>query len=119
MAKSNTESEEREDSTPDLSIGGENLVRKSFTVNLVGEHYRVYALKGSVGLSLISLQKKGDKDPEKALKAVDHMIDSLFSKGDRKNIRARLDDPDDFLDISHISELLVKMIEAGVDSPST
>lgn len=106
----------------DLTITAEP--RKTLTVDLVGVTYTIRAPKGATALALAKRfgQKskgKGSSQIDDTLTALRDWSRSAFGVKTSDEVFARLDDPEDDLDISHLSDLMAKVTEATTGDPTT
>lgn len=92
---------------------------ESVKVKLVGKFYDVTPPKTSLSLNMVGDSEKLKKEPKRVLATINSWIDSAFSEKDAKEIRKRLNDGRDLLDIEHISELVKKLIEHKSENPTT
>lgn len=88
------------------------------TVHLVGEEYVIPVPKTTIGLIVAERMQAAKEDPERLMVELKDWVTSTFGKKQGKKVWDRLFDPDDLLDIDHISDLLGQLTEAGVN-PTT
>lgn len=93
--------------------------RQGIPVNLVGVKYAARPPKSMIALRLAQDAQKAGNDPEASIKALTKWLGMTFGKKDTSSILARLEDPDDDLDINHIAELMEKVTEAVSGNPTT
>ena len=94
--------------------------REVIEVDLVGVHYQVTPPKASLALKIAVQAKQADEnDPEQALVPITSWLGQAMGEEQAAAIRARLDDPDDLLDLSHVMKLMEKIIEVGSGNPPT
>lgn len=111
-----------------ISIGNEDQQTPDrLKVRLVGVDYEVRPPKMWAAMrttqKLQGLATGGDDmTPEAVGDAVDAMeawLRGAVSKADADEIMARLDDPDDQLDLTHIAALIEQVTEASTGDPTT
>lgn len=88
------------------------------TVNLVGKTYLAHPPKTTLAMKLAN-GMDGSSDPEFILGRVEEYLVMTFGPKEGKKIRARLDDPDDQLDIPHIMTLMEKITEVSSGTPTS
>ncbi len=95
--------------------------RENITVSLVGVEYVITPPKGSLGLRLAKKAKEAEneKDNISMWDEIMGWVRAGFGAKQTKKIQERLDDPDDDLDIEHITTLMEKIIEATTDNPTS
>lgn len=104
---------------PVFSVGNEEQYREpDLQARLVGVVYDVYLPKSASALALAKSVKKDKKgrvkvDGEDAavIDALLEWVDGAFGDDQAKEIRKRLQDPKDRLDIEHVSEFMQKLVE--------
>lgn len=93
--------------------------REKITVSLVGKNYMIKPPKGSMALQMARRAMAADDDPEKTWEAIAQWITMAFGKKEGDAVTKRLNDPEDDLDIIHISELISKVAELATGNPTT
>jgi len=99
---------------PTINIGGNR--RKRVFVRLVGVDYQVLPLKSAVVLETVKRfqQTTGARDTDAELQTLYGWIGSVFEEN-AQAVRARLVDPADDLDISHVNDLISALMQLGVN----
>lgn len=93
---------------------------KVYPVDLVGKKYNARAPKAAVALKIAELAKTDFAEhPEKVEELISTLVSSLFSKKDAASVAKRLQDPEDALDVEHLSQLSQAIGEAAADRPTT
>ena len=92
---------------------------QSVEVKLVGKTYHVTPPKTSLSLNMVGKSEEMKKNPKQVVATLNSWIDSAFSEKDAKEIRKRLNDGRDLLDIDHISELVKLLMEHKSENPTT
>lgn len=92
--------------------------REVIPVELVGERYSILPPKTAVTLKMAVRAKQAGSDPALMYEALQEWIDKAFGKK-AKEVHKRLDDPDDLLDIEHITELMKAVIEVSTGNPTS
>jgi hypothetical protein len=95
--------------------------REKITVRLVGHEYVMTMPKGALTLKIAARAREAEEkaDPTVMVALFDDWLDAGFGKKQGKALRARMDDPDDALDIPHIMELIQKVAEVGTPNPTS
>lgn len=111
------------DPSKPLVIGGEEPQDvELIQVKLVGVEYQMPQPKSGSLIKLVRQAKaaEGSKDDVKMLDIMLEWIPAAFGREQGAHISARLDDPGDRLDITHISELMETVIgTVGGENPTT
>lgn len=106
---------------PKFDIEADDEDEQLIPIRLVGEMYDVIAPKASLALRMglqAGLSEMTLEDAQEAINGIYRWIDKAF--GERaQEIHARLDDPDDKLDIKHINRLMVALAEKASSNPTT
>lgn len=93
--------------------------RKPIDIVLIGKPYRIKPPKTAAAIKLAELAEGMDeRDFQSYMDAVFSWINAAFGKK-TPGIRKRLDDPDDDLDISHLTELMKQVTELTTGNPTT
>lgn len=87
-------------------------------VNLVGVDYKIKPPKAALALKLAVQAKTAGDDPTVMVGALFEWVDIAFGT-ESKKVRARLDDPEDLLDVVHINALMEAVLEMQTDLPPT
>ena len=90
----------------------------TYKVSLVGELYKVRPIKSSLGMTLQARSQRAGEDGKKVSAVIMSIIDMMFSKKDAKEVRARLKDPFDELDVDHITSLMMALMEKQTGNPT-
>lgn len=93
--------------------------RKTHNVSLVGVDYTLTAPKSILALQMATRARAGADAPTEVIESILEWVRSAFGANQTKAIRKRLDDPDDLLDIDHITTLMQKVMEATTATPTT
>lgn len=93
--------------------------RKPATVSLVDEEYLVTPPKSTIALALAARAKAAGDDGEKVRAELDGWVGLAFGKKQAAKVQARLDDPDDDLDLPHIMELMQALAAAATPDPTS
>lgn len=88
-------------------------------INLVGENYIIHPPKMIVMLNFTKIIKDVEGSPEKILEVIDTYIESAFSTEDQKKVKARLSDPQDQLDLTHMMQLIEQVTEISSGNLTT
>lgn len=88
------------------------------TVGLVGQEYIIPVPKTTLGLIVAERMQAAKDDPTKLMDELKSWVMSTFGPKQGKKVWDRLFDPNDQLDINHISDLLTKLTEVGAN-PTT
>lgn len=93
--------------------------RKTLTVDLVGEGYKVRVPKAAVSVFLAKdLQSSGD-DPEKLQESLARWARVLLGKENGAKVIERMRSASDDLDIPDLVDLITAVMEAGGGNPTT
>jgi hypothetical protein len=93
--------------------------RKTLTVDLVGEEYKVRVPKASIAVFLAKdLQSSGD-DPEALQESLGRWARVLFGKENGAKVIERMKSPADDLDITDLVDLITAVMGAGGGNPTT
>jgi len=99
----------------DITINAEPV--EQIKVHLVGETYLITPPKAAFALRMARAAEDFKDDVTKQMKIIDQWVDSAFGpKADE--IRARMDDGEDALDITHLIELLEAVVEVQTENPT-
>ena len=88
------------------------------TVSLVGVEYVIPVPKTTLGLIVAERMQAAKDDPTRLMEELKSWVVSTFGKKQGQKVWDRLFDPEDQLDISHVSDLLRQLTEVGVN-PTT
>ena len=103
--------------SPSITITADPV--KKVTVELVGERYTVTPPKASLAISITQQARDGSSDDaEAAFDQLNGWMDTAFGTK-VKQVRARLADPSDQLDLQHIMQLMNALLDVGGESPTT
>ena len=80
-------------------------------VRLVGKDYTARPPKAMSAMALAKIANSDSKDPEEIVKAIQGYLEMVFGKRTSNIIMKRLEDPNDLLDIRHITSLMQKLTE--------
>lgn len=100
----------------DINIGAS--APEPINVTLVDKKYTITPPKAALAMRLAVESKLYADDPAKMADILDLWIKKAFGEKADK-IKARLDDEDDLLDITHVMILMEKVIEAQMDEDPT
>lgn len=92
---------------------------KPITVDLGGTRYTVRPIKGALGIALGQRMQSVQGDAGKLRETIEHVVQIMFGKTVAPKVLARLDDPEDALDFTHILELMNALVERSTGSPTT
>lgn len=94
--------------------------RETLDIELVGVEYNIKPPKAATAMALMS-SIGGDlqNDPEKAMEVIEKWVKVTFGSKTGPKILARLRDPEDDLDISHLGDLMQKVTEVVTGNPTT
>ncbi|UDL16226.1 hypothetical protein SEA_KOZIE_30 [Microbacterium phage Kozie] len=95
--------------------------REQITVHLVGKPYLLTPPKGALGLQLAERAQAANATGDvKAIwgEVMDWVTKAVGSK-QAADIQARLDDPEDDLDVIHVVTVMEKVVEAVTSNPSS
>jgi hypothetical protein len=101
---------------PDIVI--EAAPVQVFSVDLVGQRYQVRPPKTAVAMKFAQEAQESEDDVVKMATALRRWVRLAFGK-DADNIEARMDDPDDLLDLAHVLELMKALMEAVTENPTS
>jgi hypothetical protein len=104
-----------------MDIKIEATPRQTISIDLLGVEYVIVAPKAALALKLSvrSKQATNGQDPTLMVEALYEWLDVAFGKEKAGEVRDRLDDPADLLDIEHLSILMQKVTEVGSGNPTT
>lgn len=86
--------------------------REGLPVKLVGQSYTVRPPKASFAIRLAKQAKSlKQDDPDAAMSVLENWLKQAFAAEDYEAVLARMDDPDDELDIEHIAALMEAVTE--------
>lgn len=100
----------------DIKIEAEPV--KELRLSLVGQSYTVRPPKGSLAIVLAKKMSK-NKDVDGMMNAIQDWLKLAMPKQDVKKVMDRLEDPEDALDIGHITSLIEKLTERVTGNPTT
>lgn len=80
-------------------------------VDLVGKNYVITPPKSIHALHIAQQAQNAGNDPAVLLDVILGWVRAAFTKKDAKAIEARLEDSEDLLDITHLTELVGAVIE--------
>ena len=92
---------------------------KPITVDLGGTRYTVRPIKGALGIALGQRRQSVEGDAGKLRETIEHIVQMVFGNSEAPEVLARLDDPEDALDFTHIMELMNALVERSTGSPTT
>lgn len=101
----------------DLTISAD--AQKPITVDLVGVEYELRPPKASLGVAIALRARAAEGEPEEQLAVFNRWLAAAFGKKSAAAIEKRLADPDDLLDLPHISQLMEKVTEVASGNPTT
>ena len=93
--------------------------RKSITVELVGETYKVRPPKSAVAIFLSQALKDAGDDAEKLIDGLSKWCHVLFGKETGAEVVKRLKNPADDLDIPDLTDLITAVMEDAGENPTT
>lgn len=93
--------------------------REPISVDLIGTEYLVTPPKTTVAIALAERVQAAGQDIKVVREETDLWVNLAFGAKQGKKVIARLDDPEDDLDIPHIMDLMQKLAEAGTENPTT
>lgn len=93
--------------------------RTQIPLSLVGQEYLVLPPKGSLGIKIAQRAQEANGDPMELWGIVESYIDIAFGKKQGKEIKKRLEDEDDDLDIAHLMQVIEKLTEFVTDDPTS
>ena len=99
-----------------ISIDGD---RQDIDVNLVGVEYVIHPPKTVVMLEFSNMIQEVEGNPSKILEVLDTYIDSAFTAEDAQEVKERLRDEHDQLDLPHLMNLIEQVTELTTGNPST
>lgn len=88
-------------------------------VELVGVKYEVKSPKTALALRIGVEAKQAGDDPARMMEAIGTWVRIAFGAKVAPGVMARLDDPDDDLDISHVMKLMDALVERATGNPPT
>lgn len=100
-----------------ISIGAD--ARETIDVNLVGVEYKIIPPKSALALKVAEEAKKAGDDPSKALSALELWVAMATNKKTATAMMERLQDPEDLLDVQHLSELISAVTEQVAGNPTS
>lgn len=92
--------------------------KKSVPVDLLGVTYQIKPPKTSLLLAISKHSSKESNDPGAISRDFETIIKLMFGKN-APAIQARLEDPDDDLDLDHIFEAVEAVTESGTGNPTS
>lgn len=93
--------------------------REVIDVTLVGVDYAIIPPKSALALKVAKQAKKAGDDPDQAFDALRMWLEMSAGKESADSIMGRLEDTDDLLDVSHISQLISAVTEAVAENPTS
>lgn len=93
--------------------------RKSYDVSLVGIDYKLTPPKSALALKMANQTRNGADGATDVVDSIYTWVRSAFGPTQSKAIIKRLDDPEDLLDIEHLTQLMQKVMEVMTASPTT
>lgn len=98
--------------------------KEPINLKLVGKEYRVFPPKTIQSLLLAqagrgSKKDGSDSDPMKMYDEVKKWITMAFGRKEAPKVIARMEDPNDELDLDHIMELMEKLMEQSTGNPTS
>lgn len=93
--------------------------RSGFTVRLVGKEYLANPPKAALAVSLLHQVKAANNDPDELMKVMHAWLEMTFGTDTADAIMARLQDPNDQIDIPHIAQLMRLLMEKVTGNPTT
>lgn len=91
---------------------------ETLDVKLVGVEYKLTPPKTSL-LMQVTDKMQGKDEEDITSEDLYRFVDLLFSKSDSVQVKKRLNEPKDALDIEHVMTLLDKLMEAVQPNPTT
>lgn len=87
--------------------------RNVLPITLVGKKYNIKPPKASFAIRMAKKSKQFDDDPALMMETLEGWMRQAFSvkKSDYDAVLARLEDPDDELDVPHIAKLMEAVTE--------
>lgn len=93
--------------------------RKTYEVSLVGVDYTLTPPKSALALRMANQARSGADGASEVVDSIYSWVRSAFGADQYDGIVARLEDPDDLLDIEHLTQLMQKVMEAMTDTPTS
>lgn len=93
--------------------------REKITVSLVGVEYEIFPPKAALGLKLAVRAKQHGDDPVTTLESVTEWVQKAFGKPGARDIEKRIEDEADDLDITHVMQLMNKVVELTTGNPTS
>lgn len=93
--------------------------RTVLDVDLVGVHYSVNPPKAALALKMAMDSKLTGEDPSILMNTLDEWLVQAVGPEVTKDIHARLDDPADDLDVSHLMQLMEAVLSEMSERPTT
>lgn len=93
--------------------------RKPISVDFVGVEYFVTPPKSALAIALAERAHKADSNPGALMSELENWVRIAFGKNQGGKVLARLQDPEDDLDMPDIMELIQKLSEAVTPNPSS
>lgn len=100
----------------ELVINAEPI--EAINLTLVGEQYKIKPPKSALAMKFATQAKQAGEDPGKLMEAIGEWVKMAFGK-DASKVMARLDKPEDDLDVQHIMTLMQKIMELQTGDPTT
>jgi hypothetical protein len=88
-------------------------------VTLVGEKYTITPPKAALAMKWATEAGELENDPGAVMAVLSQWIMAAFGKTNGRKVIARLNDPDDQLDIVHVSKLMEAAIEQQTGNPTS
>jgi hypothetical protein len=93
--------------------------RVPFNVTLVGIGYRALPPKALISVAMGKKLQAAGSDIDKIISELEGWLSSIFGRKVSPDIMARLQDPDDDIDLKDIMELIKKLSEQATGNPTT
>lgn len=93
--------------------------RKPLTVQLGDEMFDVKPPKATFGIVLAQRAKVAGDDPGLVFAEMMNWMSAAFGKKVAKDLEKRLMDPEDLLDLTHVTDLMTQVTEKATGNPTT
>lgn len=93
--------------------------RKHIAVDLVGKTYQVKPPKSALAMRVAMSAKQADDDPMVMVEGLERWTKAAFGEKTSEAVWARMDDPDDDLDIPHLMQLMEALMEITSGNPTS
>lgn len=93
--------------------------KKRVSVELLGIDYMIKPPKSSLLLAISSHAGSDDTDANGVSEDFANILKLMFTPADLPKVQARLNSPDDELDLDHIFETVEKLTEAATGNPTS